>query len=271
MTTDGPLNEQDLEQLCTRGYVKVRAFTAEDAAEMESTIWRRLEKEGVLRDDPATWRKYPGGVSRSVRNSRIFREAMTAEFAAVVDQLLGQGQWRPPKDRGIVLYTFPQQRESWDIATDWHWHGNPLRNVDQLRDIFIFCFLSKVDPEGGGTVLVEGSHHVVCKFYSELTPQQLDLKVKHIKQRFFASHTWLRNLIHKRDFEDRRQRFMEKPTDVWGHPLRVVELTGDPGEAYVTNMSALHSRSFNVLDRPRFMTAKGISQSDAAPNLESDL
>ncbi len=56
---------------------------------------------------------------------------------------------------------------------------------------------------------------------------------------------------------------MEKLTDVWGHPLRVVELTGDPGEAYVTNMSALHSRSFNVLDRPRFMTAKGISQIDA--------
>ncbi len=66
MTIDGPLNEQDLEQLSTRGYVKVRAFTPEDAAEMESTIWRRLEREGVLRDDPATWRKYPGGVSRSV-------------------------------------------------------------------------------------------------------------------------------------------------------------------------------------------------------------
>ena len=136
MTTDGPLNEQDLEQLCTRGYVKVRV-TAEDAAEMELTIWRRLEREGVLRDDPATWRKYPGGVSRSVRNSRIFREAMTAEFAAVVNQLLGQGRWHPPKDRGIVLYTFPEQRESWNVATDWHWHGNPLRNVDQLRDIFI--------------------------------------------------------------------------------------------------------------------------------------
>ena len=97
--TDGPLNEQDLEQLCTRGYVKVRAFTAEDAAEMESTIWRRLEMEGVQRDAPATWRKYPGGVSRSVRKSRIFREAMTAEFAAVVDQLLGQGRWYPPKER----------------------------------------------------------------------------------------------------------------------------------------------------------------------------
>ena len=84
MTTDGPLDEQDLEQLCTRGYVKVRAFTAEDAAEMESTIWRRLEKEGVLRDDPATWRKYPGGVSRSVRNSRIFREAIPRRMRRVL-------------------------------------------------------------------------------------------------------------------------------------------------------------------------------------------
>ena len=267
MPTDGPLNEQDLEQLRTRGYVKVRAFTAEDAAEMESTIWRRLEMEGVQRDDPATWRKYPGGVSRSVRKSRIFREAMTAEFAAAVDQLLGQGRWYPPKDCGTVLYTFPEQRERWDVATDWHWHGNPLRNVDQLRDIFIFCFLSKVDPEGGGTVLVEGSHHVVCKFYSELTPEQLDLKVRDIKRRLFVSHPWLRDLTNRRDSGDRRQRFMEKPTDVLGHPLRVVELTGDPGEAYVTNMSALHSRSFNILDRPRFMTANGISQNDAAPNL----
>ena len=73
MTTDGPLNEQDLEQLCTRGYIKVRAFTAEDAAEMESTIWRRLEREGVLRDDPATWRKYPGGggASRAVQKNFI--------------------------------------------------------------------------------------------------------------------------------------------------------------------------------------------------------
>ena len=52
MPTDGPLTEQDLEQLRTRGYVKVRAFAAEDAAEMVSTIWGRLKKERVLRDDP---------------------------------------------------------------------------------------------------------------------------------------------------------------------------------------------------------------------------
>ena len=182
-----------------------------------------------------------------------------------MDQLLGQGRWHPSKDRGTLLYTFPEQRESWDVADAWHWHGDPLRNVDRLRDIFTFFFLSKVDPEGGGTVLVEGSHHVVCKFYSELTPEQLDMKLRDIKRRLYGSHPWLQDLTNGKDTGDRRQRFMEEPTDVFGHPLRVVELTGEPGEAYVTNMSTLHSRSFNVLDRPRFMTADGIRQIDEEP------
>ena len=270
MTTDGPLTDQDIEQFRTAGYIKVRAFTAEDAAEMEETIWRRLEKENVLRDDPSTWgRERPGGLSRSVRGSRIFRKAMTAEFAGVVDQLLGPGRWHPPKDRGSLLLTFPEDRENWDVTSRmWHWHGDPLRNVDQLRDIFIFTFLTRVESEGGGTVLVEGSHRVVRKFYSELGPEQLEIKVKDLKRKLYASHPWLLDLTSGEDSEDRRRRFMEESTDVFGYPLRVVELTGEPGEAYITNMSAMHARSFNVLDKPRFMTAKNINQNDEPPTSE---
>jgi hypothetical protein len=54
MGTDKQLTEKDLEQLHTRGYIKVRAFDAEEAAEMESTIWSRLEKQGVLQNAPST-------------------------------------------------------------------------------------------------------------------------------------------------------------------------------------------------------------------------
>jgi hypothetical protein len=263
MTTDGPLTEQDLERLHTLGYIKVRVFPAEDAAEMEETIWRRLKKEGVLRDDPTTWGKYPSGLSRAVRASPIFRKAVTTEFAAIVDQLVGRGQWHPPKDKGSLLYTFPEDLESWDVSNQsWHWHGNPLRNVGGLRDIFIFSFLTRVAPQGGGTVLVEGSHHAVCDFFSQLTPEQRQIKTKDLKRKFYASHPWLRELNGKLGATDRRPRFMETTTDVLGHPLRVVELTGEPGEAYITNMSTLHARSFNILDQPRFMTAKGIDQLD---------
>lgn len=265
MATDRPLSQQDLEQFHSKGYIKVRAFAAEVAAEMEETIWQRLEKEDVRRDDPTTWGKYPSGLSQAVRKSRSFREAMGAEFAATVDQLLGQGRWQRPKDCGTLLYTFPEARAKWDVTTGhWHWHGNPLRNLDRQRDIFIFCFLNRVEPEGGGTVVIEGSHHVVCKFFGELTPAQLEIKTKDLKQKFFASDPWLRELTNKKDSKNRRQKFMAKPTNVHDHPLRVVELTGEPGEAYITNMSTMHSRSYNVLSQPRFMTAVGITQDDPA-------
>ena len=262
MANDGPLTEQDLEQFRTLGYIKVRAFAAEVAAEMEATIWRRLEKDGVLRDDSSTWGKYPSGLSRIVRNSKIFREAMSTEFSAVVDQLLGQGRWSRPKDCGALLYTFPEDRE-WDVSNNtWHWHGDPMRNVDELHDIFIFCFLTSVAPQGGGTLLIEGSHHVLCQYYNELTPEQRKIKVKEIKKKFYASDPWLRELTAKERSAGRIQKFMQEPTDVFGHPLRVVELTGEPGEAFITNMSTMHVRSFNVSNRPRFMTAAGIGHDD---------
>ncbi len=64
MQTDGPLTEQEIEQFKVRGYIKVRAFTREDATEMVDLVWRRLEKHGMDREDPSTWMvSYPGGLS----------------------------------------------------------------------------------------------------------------------------------------------------------------------------------------------------------------
>ncbi|NKB71980.1 MAG: hypothetical protein GKR89_33300 [Candidatus Latescibacteria bacterium] len=262
MAAHGLLSEQDLAQLRTLGYVKVRAFAPEEAAQMEAAVWDRFERHQMLRDDPSTWGRYPGGLSKAVRNTPVFRRPLPPEFSAVVDQLLGPGRWIQPRDRGMVLYTFPEQRPHWDVADGWHWHGYPLRNIAELRDIFIFFFLNRVDPEGGGTVLVEGSHHLVCQFYNELTPDQRGMKLKTLKRKLYDSHPWLRDLVDTEDEGERRRRFMDQHTDVLGHPLRVVELTGEPGEAYITNMSTMHSRSFNVLDRTRFMTAREISQID---------
>ncbi len=66
MAIDEPLTEEQLEQLRSRGYIKVRAFAAEDAAEMEAIIWHKLEKDGVLRDDPLTSPPGASACSRSV-------------------------------------------------------------------------------------------------------------------------------------------------------------------------------------------------------------
>ena len=265
--TDGPLAEQQLEQFKRLGYIKVHAFTPEDAAEMVDIVWRRLEKYGIHREDPSRWKAvYPGGLSQTVRRIRIFREAITDEFVATVDQLLGRDVWKHSRDWGMLLFTFPSvERKTWDVTPkQWHWHGDPLRNSAQLRDLFMFSFLSQVHAGGGGTLIVEGSHHVVCRFFRELMPEQLEMKARDLKKIFYAHHPWLKALSGKGGDDDRRQKFMSESTDVFGYPLRVVELTGDPGAAYITNMSTIHAASMNVLDRPRFMRALAIHQVDEA-------
>ena len=37
----------------------------------------------------------------------------------------------------------------------FHWHMDPLQNIDRVRSLICFSFLSQVLPEGGGTLLVE--------------------------------------------------------------------------------------------------------------------
>lgn len=133
MVKADPLTEQDIEQFQRRGYIKVRAYTVEEAEAMEAAVWCRLESDGVLRNDPTTWGEYPGGVSKSVKKTAALQTSMSEEFMLAVDQLLGEGRWRIPNHCGALMYTFPEARERWDVASDWHWHGDALLNVEELR------------------------------------------------------------------------------------------------------------------------------------------
>lgn len=272
MPATSPLTEKDLEALKTRGHCRVRAFSTEDALKMQENVWRRLEKHGVLRDDKSTWGNVRApGLSRNVRKQSIFRETISDGFVAAIDQLLGKDEWIRPKDWGMVIKTFPEKSSRpWDVVTsNWHWHLNPLRNVDRLQDLFSFSFLTSVKPEGGGTLILEGAHHVVQKYLSELTPEQRrDRKSKQIREGFYRYHPWLNALADKSD-ESSRLHFME-PEDVHGFPCRVVELTGEPGEAVITDAGVLHVRSRNCLDEPRFMRAVGIRRRGYQPGLRLD-
>lgn len=257
--TGGPLSRDDLEQFRTKGWVRTRTYAPEDVAAMEEMVWRRLASHGVDRHDPCTWSAdiRPGRLSHNIRKTDLFRRPPADEFCAVATQLLGTEGWHYGKDMGMLLYTFPQVLDSWDVARGWHWHGHPQINVDRVRELFVFTFLNEVGPEQGGTLILEGSHHLVTDFMARL-PNRESVKAKDQKRLFHAQDPWLKALASERDEGDRRARFMEAPTQVLGHDLRVVELTGSPGEAVVTHCSVMHAISMNATDRPRFMRATGI-------------
>ncbi len=260
MRVQDPLDDQDLEDLRTRGHCRTRVCSEEHATKMVDIIWHRLEKHGVSKEDRSTWVNVQAPkLSHTVRKQRIFQEAASEEFLGAMDQLLGKGEWERPKDWGMVLYTFPEINDKpWDVvSSSWHWHMNPLRNIDRLCDLFSFNFLSSVEPGGGGTLIVEGIHHVVRKYLSELTPEQREERpAKQIREGFYRFHPWIKELTNRKD-EGSRLGFMET-ADVHGFPCRVVELTGGPGEAVIMDAGIPHARSRNCLEVPRFMRALGI-------------
>lgn len=250
--TDGPLSKADLEQFHERGYIKLRAWTTEESAKMEEAMWRALSRRGdVSRDDPSTWRK-PKGVSRGLRSTRLFRDAISQDFLATITQLLGPN-WIRPTDWGRTLYTFPSD-EPWNVSwRQWHWHGSAVRNADTLSELTCFFFINRVVARGGGTLLCGGSHRVVEKYLSELTQEQREAKKKQVRTRFYKYDPWIKKLTKRDDTDPSRMRFMEEEAIVQGFPCRVFEATGEPGEAYITSGSLLHAVSRNCGDGPRFM------------------
>jgi len=64
----------------------------------------------------------------------------------------------------------PPYRENWHIEGGWFHHH--VWSPEQAL-LNLFCF-STVDPGGGGTLLVEGSHHLAARILWEAEPEGLE-------------------------------------------------------------------------------------------------
>jgi ectoine hydroxylase-related dioxygenase (phytanoyl-CoA dioxygenase family) len=68
-----------------------------------------------------------------------------------------------------------------------------------------------------------------------------------------AAHPWLRGLWEPGDCGDRIQRYMSDGTVIDGVPLRVAELTGEPGDVVLMHCDCFHAAAPNRLAKPRMM------------------
>ncbi len=74
-----------------------------------------------------------------------------------------------------------------------------------------------------------------------------------------AAHPWLRGLWESGDDGDRTQRYMNDGTVVDGVSLRVIELTGEPGDVVLMHCDCFHAAAPNRLTEPRMMLTEMIS------------
>ena len=248
------LSAADLETFRRAGFVRLpQAFSPALALTMQGEIWRELEREhGIHRDDRSTWRQLPHS-PRAAKELPLNDLIAGDRFQGAISDLLGGDDWERPRTWGGFNVFFPQEPGTpLAVPTDaWHWDGPP-----DGRGLLVFSFYSSVRTRGGGTFLLEGSHRLIERFYASLSPEDRARKHKVHRKMLFRWDPWLEALTGDPEAENRVERFMARTTEVRGVPLRVVELTGEPGDAVFCNLGMLHALPVNRSDAPRFLRVK---------------
>lgn len=249
------------------GYVVVRgAFASEDASAMQDEWWAELaEMHGILRDDRSTWRPVLGDLKRP-KLSALEGRILTPRVQGAIDDLLGAGAWKPPGDWGRALVTFPQSGP-WDVPTGlWHWDTVAEWHHDALKALFVVSFVGAVAPRSGGTLILAGSPRLLRRHAAELTPAQRLADHATRRELFSRSRPWLKALTGKAPSPpDRIAAFMTEGAEIDGIPLRVVELTGEPGDMVLCHPAIVHSVAPNCGSQPRFMRIRQQILSEVGP------
>jgi hypothetical protein len=256
------------DQFHQQGFVRIEgAFAADAAAAMTDHVWTSLTKRfGVSKTDPATW-KLPLGLGlKGLRRDALFREVATPTTKAALDELVGEGSWEYPRHWGQFLVSFPNPgAKTWTVPhnwhTDWPYRASPKGPVGAL----LFGFLSPVPPRHGGTVALEGSPEIVRAFVAK-RPQVKTEKMKVTRLALMNSDPWLKDLNFGHDDGNRVERFMEMKSAINGVPVRVTELTGDPGDIVIGHPWLLHSAAAHCGTQPRFMFLQRVKPHENSPD-----
>jgi hypothetical protein len=168
----GPLSHGQIDDFVERGWTLLRhAFPAAVAQAARRDISRRI---GIDLETPEQWTQARVWLQELLTEPPA-TDALTQRFHAGVDQLVGPGRWRMTQEMGWWPITFPgfddpSYGDSWHIEGEWFHHniGSPEQALLNL-----FCF-STVDAGGGGTLLVEGSHHLASRILWEAEPDGLE-------------------------------------------------------------------------------------------------
>ncbi|HEY3833868.1 MAG TPA: phytanoyl-CoA dioxygenase family protein [Acidimicrobiia bacterium] len=248
----------ELDDFAANGILKIEgAFDDRDAARMRDVVWAELQhRYGVDRDDPDTWDRHPPTGLRSTKRSPAFAPICGPALSAMLDRLLGAGQWQPPKHCGNVLVTMPNAAE-WRVPHKiWHSDFQPTLPADRLVAVKVWALFDDIAATGGGTTQLAGSHRAFANYLARTG----ECEYKRAKFGFLASHPWLASLTHDDGAPERNERFMRLGAEVDGVALRVVECIGQSGDVFVTHPWVFHSIADNASSRPRLMRSFAVTR-----------
>lgn len=250
------LSDNQLSDFRDAGIVRLPgAVSPEDATAMVDRIWGYLADHfHIIRSRPETWTvDQPAGL-RAITGKAEFQALGSAPIRGALDDLLGVGCWQPPRRWGRPLITFPTPAKPWTIPTGGEWHNDfvPLRPGAGERAVQLFTILQDLPPRGGGTLVLTGSHRLVTRYIADTGEAPHPSRIRNA----LGDHPWLRDLWEPPGTATAEQRIQRYTTGtrIGGADLRIVELTGRAGDAFVMHCDTLHARATaNRHDEPRMM------------------
>jgi hypothetical protein len=133
----------------------------------------------------------------------------------------------------------------------WHWDNPCELHLDRPRALFVVSFIGPVAPGGGGTLIISGSPRLLIRQERRLPPGRLREFGARLWEPFHRCDPWLMALTGQAPSPaDRIAAFMDTETTVDGVPLRVAELTGEPGDMVFCHPVMVHCAAPNRGTRP---------------------
>lgn len=245
-----------LDTFLSRGIAKVDQLVPEEVvASVRVELHESLEREGVLHSGSYTGARLNGLKDISVQSqlmkrqlkpvvkkSELFTKLQSDEIQRVAQSLVDDQSLVPMALRPQLLFTLPN-------AARWHvpnnmWHLDmPRLGEAGCPGVQMFVLIDRVEPTGGGTLAVAGSHHLVN---DEGVVRSKDVKSRLQQMPYFEQ------LFEKENTLTRP----EAPGEEQGVPLDLVEMTGEPGDVYFMDLRVIHTLAPNALDRPRLMATQ---------------
>lgn len=252
------LTPAQIEEFQERGLVGVpKPLSEQGVGAARAALASALDRLGVWRDPASqvqvgTPPNFPmPGVSarqlgRLVALDALIDEAGLLDAVAMLDR---QARENAKFGRPQCLVTLPNARE-WHVPHGM-WHVDFPRLASGLSPgVQLFACLGQVEAQGGGTLVVAGSHRL-------LNTGQM-IRSKDIKQ-FLARNDFFRALFNA---QEERSRIGDWSGAVGGVRVEVVELTGAPGDACLMDLRVLHTIAPNASRRPRMMMTHRFIRAD---------
>jgi Phytanoyl-CoA dioxygenase (PhyH) len=243
-------------QFLTDGLVRVSGVIPSDIIDaLANTVWKTLTLQiGAVRDRPETWTHAPEQF-RDIARASAFTGMLSSGVRNLLDDFFGERGWQEPTllPRPLSV-SFPTGRPMWTLPTlHWHLDGvEPELWPDRVR---VFVLLAPVEPRGGGTAYVSGSHRAVIRAMSEMSVDNEPIRSKTVIKRLKRESPWIADLCSRGDDREvsRVVRFMREGAEFRDVRLRVAEMTGDLGDVIFWHPNLLHTFTSNCGSTPRLV------------------